>query len=303
MIDFHTPTLADKPWVDACLAQGEYRACEYNFTTLFTWAPGYCITIAKTGEFLTGRLRGHRGCAYLWPAGKGDLSAVLDELEQDAAERGEPFQLVCLTQAEADTLERLRPGQFEFVDDRDGHDYLYEVDKLADLAGRKLHGKRNHCKHFEEANPDWAYEVMTAASVDECMAMDAEWDRRSRIREGAGEEEDISNEKKALLLAFHNFEALGLEGGILRVEGQVVAFTMGDRLGSDAFDVHFEKAYSELQGAFAVINREFARHVREAHPEVKYLNREDDMGIEGLRRAKESYYPDLMVEKLMAVKK
>ena len=303
MIDFHTPTLADKPWVDACLAQGEYRACEYNFTTLFTWAPGYCITIAKTGEFLTGRLRGHRGCAYLWPAGKGDLSAVLDELEQDAAERGEPFQLVCLTQAEADTLERLRPGQFEFVDDRDGHDYLYEVDKLADLAGRKLHGKRNHCKHFEEANPDWAYEVMTAASVDECMAMDAEWDRRSRIREGAGEEEDISNEKKALLLAVHNFEALGLEGGILRVEGQVVAFTMGDRLGSDAFDVHFEKAYSELQGAFAVINREFARHVREAHPEVKYLNREDDMGIEGLRRAKESYYPDLMVEKLMAVKK
>lgn len=303
MIDFHTPTLADKPWVDACLAQGEYRACEYNFTTLFTWAPGYCITIAKTGEFLTGRLRGHRGCAYLWPAGKGDLSAVLDELEQDAAERGEPFQLVCLTQAEADTLERLRPGQFEFVDDRDGHDYLYEVDKLADLAGRKLHGKRNHCKHFEEANPDWVYEVMTAASVDECMAMDAEWDRRSRIREGAGEEEDISNEKKALLLAFHNFEALGLEGGILRVEGQVVAFTMGDRLGSDAFDVHFEKAYSELQGAFAVINREFARHVREAHPEVKYLNREDDMGIEGLRRAKESYYPDLMVEKLMAVKK
>lgn len=303
MIDFHTPTLADKPWVDACLAQGEYRACEYNFTTLFTWAPGYCITIAQTGEFLTGRLRGHRGCAYLWPAGKGDLSAVLDELEQDAAERGEPFQLVCLTQAEADTLERLRPGQFEFVDDRDGHDYLYEVDKLADLAGRKLHGKRNHCKHFEEANPDWAYEVMTAASVDECMAMDAEWDRRSRIREGAGEEEDISNEKKALLLAFHNFEALGLEGGILRVEGQVVAFTMGDRLGSDAFDVHFEKAYSELQGAFAVINREFARHVREAHPEVKYLNREDDMGIEGLRRAKESYYPDLMVEKLMAVKK
>lgn len=303
MIDFHTPTLADKPWVDDCLAQGEHLACEYNFTTLFTWAPGYRITVAQTGGFLTARLRGPRGCAYLWPAGRGDLSAVLDALEADARERGESFQLVCLTQAEADVLEQLRPGQFDFVDDRDGHDYLYEVDKLADLGGRKLHGKRNHCKHFEEANPDWTYEVMTEESVDECMAMDAEWDRRSRIREGAEEAEDISNEKKALLLAFHNFRALGLEGGILRVEGQVVAFTMGDRLSTDAFDVHFEKAYSELQGAFAVINREFARHVRLAHPEVKYLNREDDMGIEGLRRAKESYYPDLMVEKLMAVKK
>ena len=78
---------------------------------------------------------------------------------------------------------------------------------------------------------------------------------------------------------------------------------MGDRLSTDAFDVHFEKAYSEMQGAFAVINREFARHVRSAHPEVKYLNREDDMGIEGLRRAKESYYPDRMVEKFLATKK
>lgn len=303
MIDFHTPTLADKPWVDHCLAQGEHLACEYNFTTLFTWAPGYQITIAQTGGFLTARLRGPRGCAYLWPAGEGDLAAVLDALEADARERGEPFQLVCLTRAEADVLEQLRPGQFDFADDRDGHDYLYEVDKLSDLAGRKLHGKRNHCKRFEEENPDWTYEVMTAGSVDECMAMDAEWDRRSRIREGVEEEEDISNEKKALLLAFRNFQALGLEGGILRVEGQVVAFTMGDRLSTDAFDVHFEKAYSEMQGAFAVINREFARHVRSAHPEVKYLNREDDMGIEGLRRAKESYYPDRMVEKFLATRK
>ena len=85
--------------------------------------------------------------------------------------------------------------------------------------------------------------------------------------------------------------------------GEVVAFTIGDRLSADTYDVHFEKAYGELQGAYAMINREFARWVRQRHPEVKYLNREDDMGVEGLRKAKESYYPDLMVEKYAAVMK
>ena len=75
---------------------------------------------------------------------------------------------------------------------------------------------------------------------------------------------------------------------------------MGDLLSADTYDVHFEKAYGELQGAYAMINREFARRVRQRHPQVRYLNREDDMGVEGLRKAKESYYPDLMVEKFSA---
>ena len=98
-----------------------------------------------------------------------------------------------------------------------------------------------------------------------------------------------------------HYAALGLEGGLLRAEGRVIAFTMGDKLCSDTYDVHFEKAYGEIQGAYAVINREFARWVRAHHPEIRYLNREDDMGVEGLRRAKESYYPDQMVEKYAAV--
>ena len=303
MIDFHTPAPEDKSWVDARLAQGNYQACEYNFTTLFTWAPGYSITIADVDGFLAARLRGSLGCGYLWPSGDGDLDRMLTDLERDAEERGVPFRLLCLTGPEMEELERLRPGEFCFTGDRDSYDYLYEIDKLADLEGRKLHGKRNHCKRFEEENPTWVYEDLSVEVLGECMEMDAAWDRRSREREGAGEAEDISNEKKALLLAAQNFETLGLEGGLLRVNGEVVAFTMGDRLSSDTFDVHFEKAFGEMQGAFAVINREFARSVRRRHPEIRYLNREDDMGIEGLRRAKESYYPDLMVEKHWAVRK
>ena len=98
-----------------------------------------------------------------------------------------------------------------------------------------------------------------------------------------------------------HYHALGLEGGLIRVYGEVVAFTMGDRLNSDTYDVHFEKAYGELQGAYAMINREFARWVRAKHPNVRYLNREDDMGVEGLRKAKESYYPDYLEVNFSAV--
>lgn len=131
--------------------------------------------------------------------------------------------------------------------------------------------------------------------------MDKQWYLRSLSREGEAEERDLGDEGIALRTAMEYYDQLGLEGGLIRVYGEVVAFTMGDFLTRDTFDVHFEKAYSELQGAYAMINREFARWVRAKHPEIKYLNREDDMGVEGLRKAKESYYPDLMVEKYAAV--
>ena len=303
MIDFRVPEVGDRTWVDGCLAQGNYRGCEYSFTNLFAWSAAYDQRIARVDGFLTAHLRGNLGCGYLWPAGGGDLRGVLAALEADAAERGNPFRLLCLTPRQTEELETLCPGEFAFAEDRDGFDYLYDINKLSDLGGRKLHGKRNHCNQFEQANETWIYEDLTAAMLPECLEMDAEWDKRSREREGADEADDMTNEKAALRLAADNFAALGLEGGAIRVFGEIVAFTMGGPLSQDTFDVHFEKAYSELQGAFPMINREFARRVRARHPAIVYLNREDDMGIEGLRKSKLSYYPDLMVEKHSAVRR
>ena len=107
-------------------------------------------------------------------------------------------------------------------------------------------------------------------------------------------------ERLALELAFRNFDTLGLEGGLLRVNGEVVAFTIGEKQNADTYTVHFEKAFPEVQGAYPMINREFVRYITKLHPEMLYINREDDMGMENLRKAKRSYYPDLMVEKYMA---
>ena len=226
---------------------------------------------------------------------------IILALKEEADRRGQPLRLVCLTPRQMEELDRLFPGKFIYEADRDGYDYLYEIDRLADLPGKKLHNKRNHISRFLDNNPSWVYEEITPESLPECLEMDKEWYRRSMIREGAAEERDLGDEGRALRLAMAHYHELGLEGGLIRVYGEVVAFTMGDVLSSDTFDVHFEKAYGELQGAYALINREFARWVRARHPGIKYLNREDDMGVEGLRKAKESYYPDLMVEKHSAV--
>lgn len=303
MIDFRTPQPSDKAWVDALLAQADYRGCDYNFTNLFVWSRAYGQEIAQVNGFLVTHLCGRMGCSYMYPAGSGDLAAAIDILAREADERRQPLRLVCLTTRQMEELDRLMPGRFAYEADRDGFDYLYDIDRLADLTGKKLHAKRNHINRFVENNPTWTYEEITPATLPECLEMDKEWYRRSLQREGDAEERDLGDEGIALRTAMEHYEELGLEGGLIRVYGEVVAFTIGDRLSADTYDVHFEKAYGELQGAYAMINREFARWVRARHPEIRYLNREDDMGVEGLRKAKQSYYPDLMVEKHTAVMK
>ena len=301
MIDFHPPRLEEKPWVDELLRRADYRGCDYNFTNLFVWSRAYHQEIARVDDFLVTHVCGRMGCSFMFPAGGGDLASVIRKLEEEAAGRGEPLRLVCLTPRQMAELEEFFPGQFTFTADRDGYDYLYEIDRLADLGGKRLHAKRNHINRVMENNPSWTYEEITPESLGECLAMDKEWYRRSLAREGEAEERDLGDEGVALRQAMEHYQALGLEGGLIRVYGEVVAFTMGDLLNSDTYDVHFEKAYGELQGAYAMINREFARWVRGRHPNVRYLNREDDMGVEGLRKAKESYYPDQMVEKHTAM--
>ena len=134
--------------------------------------------------------------------------------------------------------------------------------------------------------------------------MDLEWNRLYRAGDGGQaerEERTRLNERQALSRAFAHYGKLGLFGLLLRAEDHVVAFTMGSRINAETVDVHFEKAYGEIQGAYPLINREFARWIRENFPEVQWLNREDDMGLEGLRRSKNSYYPDRMVEKFLAI--
>ena len=182
MIEFHAPTPADKAWVDELLARGNYRGCDYNFTNLYVWSRAYNQRIARVDDFLVTHVCGRLGCSYMYPAGSGDIAAVIRALEADAAEKGEPLRLVCLTPRQMAELEEFFPGRFAYTADRDGYDYLYEVERLAELGGKKLHAKRNHINRFVENNPTWTYEEITPATLPECLEMDKERYRRSLQR-------------------------------------------------------------------------------------------------------------------------
>ncbi len=302
VIEFHTPRIEDLAWADPCLKAVPRQACEYSFTNLLGWSGPYGQEIARWGDLLLTRLQGPLNGCYLWPAGTGDERAAIEALAADAGERGCPLRLVAVPAGDKDKLEAWWPGRFHITPDRDGFDYCYGIDKMCELTGKKLHGKRNHINRFLEANEGrWSFAPMTRPQLAECLEMEAEWRRRSLGREVSLEE--FSPETTALLAAATHYDALGMDGGVLRVYGEVVAFTMGTLLTPDTYDIHFEKAYGELQGAYPMIARQFARLIRDKYPGVRWLNREDDMGVEGLRKAKESYYPDLMIEKFTALEK
>lgn len=306
MIAFRDPEIGDRQWVEERFRASGNQGCEYSFSTLFLWSGAYQQQVAPMDGFVLERLRGKLGAGYLFPAGSGPLEPVLSALEKDAAERGEPCRFFCVTPEQAERLEQLRPGQYAFQSDRDGWDYLYALDRLAGLGGKKLHGKRNHIRRFEESHPDWQVEQITMDNLAECAEMDLEWNRRYRSLDAAGEEAEARtrlDERHAMSRAFAHYEALGMDGLLLRTGGKVVAFTMGSPISADTFDVHFEKAYGEIQGAYPMINREFARWLQANRPGIRWLNREDDMGLEGLRKSKESYYPDRMVEKSAAIRR
>ena len=137
---------------------------------------------------------------------------------------------------------------------------------------------------------------MTRENLRELVAMTKAWleqNYREKHREYIGE-------RMALARTFGNFDALGLEGGLIRSGGRVIAYTLGEMLTEDTYVLHFEKAFPDIQGAYAMINRENAKRILENHPEIVYINREEDMGLEGLRKAKESYFPEFLEEKYSA---
>ncbi len=297
-IEFHIPVPEDKLWAEPLLKNCIQRGTDYSFPVMLSWGPFYGDRIGMVEGCYTAFSEGRHTDHYLYPAG-GDVRKALSAIIEKYRGSDRPLKLTALEEEQKAELESLCPGEFEFTPVRDFADYLYTVDKLADLAGKKLHGKRNHIHRFTEAYSDWSYETMNEGNIGECLEMDKIWYGENS---GFPGQDSYVGDNEALHVCLDNFSYLGLEGGIVRAHGRIVAFAVGSPMvGRDTYDIHFEKAFAEVNGAYNIINREFARWIRLNHPEVKYINREDDVGLEGLRRAKESYQPDILLMKYSAV--
>lgn len=292
MIDFHTPSLTDKEWIKTKVAEAGCPSCEYTFGNIFSYTAKMDIKVAEIYGCLVTRCIFDGQVMYCYPVGDGDRKAAVEALTEDGKQLGTVFHFFGLTREFAEELEYNFPGKFEIRFDRDGSDYLYNSEDLISLKGKKYQPKRNHISFFEK-NYNWEYERISDENIPECIRMNEKW-----IEESLSEyKEDLEHEFEIIKLAFANYEALDFVGGLIRVDGQVVAYTMGERMNEDTFCVHFEKAFSCFRGAYPIINREFCKRELSGY---KYIDREDDVGAENLRKAKLSYHPVIIREEYEA---
>lgn len=292
MISFKDIELQDKKLITSYTQNSPRRNCDLSFSNLCSWRFLYNTKFAIMDGFLLLKFWASDELVYMMPIGNGDLTKVLDALVEDAHREGEPFCLLGICSGMCSELEAFMPGKFQFTADQDYADYLYLRTELATLAGKKFQSKRNHVNKFKRTY-NYEYTPITPDRIQECLDLEAEWCKANNCDQHEG----TGNERRALVYALHNFEELGLTGGILHVDGKIAAFTFGMPINQDTFGVHVEKADTSIDGAYAMINYEFANHIPEQYV---YLNREEDLGIEGLRKAKLSYQPAIILEKYVA---
>ena len=290
-MDFKPVRAEDKETINKYLKHVRSRSCDMSFAAIYLWRGFYNLEYAECEDMIVFRSN-EEETSFSLPLGAGDPKKALDRVLEYCREEGIPpvFHSICREMEQY--LKEEYPGQFRVEFDRDIADYIYETQALIELKGRKYHGKKNHINKFSKMY-DWSYEAITPENTQECLDMLKKWKAQNCATEDLEKHAEICVSEASL----REREFLGLTGGLLRVDGQVVAFTVGEQIHPDTFCVHIEKAFADIQGAYSMINQQFLIH--EA-ADCKYVNREDDVGDPGLRKAKLSYHPAFLEEKGVA---
>lgn len=294
MLDFKIPEINDYFWVSECLSEAHSMNCEYTFGSIYLWHTAYRTKIAHYKDFFICRWGKEEDFSYSLPIGKGNFKEAVLEIIADAKENCVTPNIYGVTESYKEMLEKEFPNQINYKYDDGNNDYIYSAESLANLSGKKYHSKRNHITNFKKNNSDWCFEEISKDNIDECINLHTNW-----IEERDDNDSDYSLEFESVLTGFENYEKLGFYGGIIRVYGKAIAYTYGEKLNDECFVSHFEKAPADVQGAYAIINQEFAKRLLDKG--FKYINREEDLGLEGLRKAKQSYHPAIWLKKEVAV--
>ena len=294
MLDFHPLSLYDKLWINSYLQKLRDPICDYSFANLFLWKHLYHTECAKINDFLIIRFCNPfcMQCFYLEPLGEGSLQEILEILRKEAHQKNVPLRLMSLSSSFIEKLSGLDiASDFFWYDNRDYANYVYESKSLCKLDEKGFEAKRNHIRRFEKTYPDYQYRALSSKDSSFAFSLFDQW-----VKQKA----DLSEhniERESIEAAFAHFEELELEGLVLLVDNTPVAFSFGSRLDSNTFCIHAEKANSNYQGAYAMINKLMAQTLCER---FEFINREEDIGILNLRKAKLSYHPKKMISNFQA---
>lgn len=287
MLDFRTPTLDDGERIRAFVRESGQIGCDVSFVNTYLWREHYDIRVAFTDDaYYKCYARGGEVTGYALPITRGDLRAAVDTLLADACERGATPLIGLLSDRNADLIRELYGGSVSVSHERDSFDYLYERANLAELRGKKYHAKRNHISRFYRTYQNISFREINPENFSDVLSVTERW-----IATGGD-----TGELQIIRDALAHFDTLGLFGLLLYVDGRAVAMSIGSAISDEVCDVNFEKAV-EIPEAYAVINNEFAKRF----DSFVLFNREEDMGLEGLRKSKLSYHPDALLRKSTAV--
>lgn len=288
MLNFRDIRLEDKDRARELLSFSDFRGCEYTFGNNFIWSKPYKMKIAFYKDFYLAESGGE----YFYPAGRGDVKEVISLLRDYVRDRGQNLRICSSPKSGMEYLKVLYGDSVEIQSRADYFDYCYNREDLEYLIGKKYHSKRNFINRFMQNK--WSYEEVSGENIKDCHTVLDKWFKENYDGSDSSMEDELFASRQGL----EHFAELDFTGGILKVEGEPVAFTFGERINSDSFDVHVEKGLDLYDGTYPMINREY---VSRMPADIKYINREEDMGEQNLRKAKLSYHPVFMEEKFRII--
>ncbi len=289
---FKTPEIQDKMWVDEIIENipkdTKIVSGDIPFATTFLWKDLYKIKISNhKGFYIKSFGEDENTINFTYPIGNGDVAPIVKDIVNYAFENGKNLCFKGISKEQTEKLIEIFGNKISFTEDRDYAEYIYLSEKLANLGGRKLHSKRNHISKFKKTY-NYTFEIINENNKKDAMEVSKLWCEQNVL----GQDNGLTHEYCAIKNAFHFYDELDLLGGIIRIDGNPVAMAVGEKISKDAFVIHFEKAVTGYDGLYAMINNEFAKILTD----YTYINREEDLGIEGLRKAKLSYKPDILLE-------
>lgn len=299
-------SIEERPILEEYLRGFEYGTSGLSFTSLYMWRNINNFSWQIVGEYLCiaglSHLETDKMEPFLFPpltkTGAYDpesLDATIREAKRIFESKGYIFSIRLMPFHMIEILETACPGEFEFFDDRPNYDYVYRTQDLIELKGREYHSKKNHLNYFLN-HYRYEYVELTSAMADKAMQFIREFNERKNLPEH--EMALLKMEERAMVDVFNNLEAVGYLAAAIIIEGKIEALSIGGRINGNTVTVHVEKANTDYRGLYQLINNEFCRHVAS---NVEYINREEDMGIPGLRKAKLSYKPVKLMESHIAI--
>ncbi|MEA5003447.1 MAG: phosphatidylglycerol lysyltransferase domain-containing protein [Christensenella sp.] len=292
MLNFKPLEVDDKPLFDSFVLVNDYRHSEASFSNMYTWQEAWDIQMAVHEDALFIKMYSDVYKPFMLPPYLKDLNRSIEPYmrmcEDHMTQENGVFYIKCATPEMMERIKHDCGERYDYAYDEYNTEYVYNAQDLMNLSGKKYHSKRNHVNCFLR-DYESTFEPYEDKYREECLRLQIEW---SKIKDG--DPREAEEELLSITKALDHWRELNFKGCVVKIKGEVVAFSFGEQISSDTAIIHIEKAKAGVNGLYAYVNNEFVKRV---WSHCKYINRAEDMGVPGIRKAKKSYHPAFMLEK------